>query len=138
MSQEREEANSNGNGNNMEKEGLEESSHDKKKVAERSNVSENEETQENCHEKEAEKSSLSFSNLKLHEGRKPLKNFECSICDYKCSTKYTLTNHIATIHEGKKMFKCSICDYNCSTKQKLTVHIEKIHEGCFLKICLFT
>ena len=70
----------------IEKEGLEERSHDRRKVAERSNVSENEETQENCHERKAEKIQFIISNLKVHEARKPLKNFGCSICDYKCST----------------------------------------------------
>ena len=28
-----------------------------------------------------------------------------------------------SVHEGKKPYKCSICDYNCSQKDSLTKHV---------------
>ena len=39
-----------------------------------------------------------------------------------------MTNHIASVHEKRKLFKCSICDYKCSLKGNLTRHIKSVHE----------
>ena len=38
----------------------------------------------------------------VHEDKKA---FKCSICDYKCSLNGHLTQHIASVNEGKKPFK---------------------------------
>ena len=33
------------------------------------------------------------------------------LCDYSCSQKRVMTNHIASLHEGKRPFRCDICEY---------------------------
>ena len=50
------------------------------------------------------------------------------MCDYGCSLKRTLRQHIASVHEGKKPHKCSICDYSFSEKGNMIKHIESVHE----------
>ena len=79
----------------------------------------------------------SYIDPTVHEKKKP---FTCFICNYQCSQRGNMTNHIASVHEGKKPFKCSICDYKFSTKQMLTKHTESVHEGrkpYSCSICVF-
>ena len=38
----------------------------------------------------------------VHEGTKP---FKCDKCDYSCSLKGNLKQHVASVHEGIKAFK---------------------------------
>ena len=40
------------------------------------------------------------------------------LCDYSCSQKRVMTNHIASLHEGKRPFRCDICEYKCSYKSE--------------------
>ena len=57
--------------------------------------------------------------------------FECSVCNYKCSQKGQLNQHIASVHEGKKpekLFKCSNCDYRGRTKWDIQRHSARIHQ----------
>ena len=57
------------------------------------------------------------------------KAFKCSICDYNCSRKDSLTKHIQSIHESKKpVLKCITCNYICATKQNLTRHMALVHD----------
>ena len=51
--------------------------------------------------------------FQFHEGKKPLK---CKTCDYNCSEKDTLNQHIASVSEGKK-------------PSKLNQHSTLVHEG---------
>ena len=43
--------------------------------------------------------------------------------------KGDLNKHVASVHKGKKPFKCDICDYSCSQKQQMKQHVEKKHDG---------
>ena len=47
----------------------------------------------------------------------------------KLALKQHLKNHIGAIHEKKASHECSICDYRCTTKVGLKNHIGAIHEG---------
>ena len=38
-------------------------------------------------------------------------------------TKFSLKDHISSLHEGKKPFKCDICGSSFSRKHYLKVHI---------------
>ena len=58
-----------------------------------------------------------------------MKPYKCLICDYSCTTKGNMKNHIDAVHEGKKPYKCTICDYICSQQNKLTHHMNALHEG---------
>ena len=40
-----------------------------------------------------------------------------AICDPIFSSKASMKNHIALVHEKKKSFRCSICDQSFSQKQ---------------------
>ena len=53
----------------------------------------------------------------------------CPICDYSCTTKTNLKNHIDAVHEGKKPHKCSICDKSFSRKDPLKRHVDSVHGG---------
>ena len=44
-------------------------------------------------------------------------NYPCMKCDYKRSTKVSLTQHHQTIHEGKK-YHCRDCEYQAILKRK--------------------
>ena len=50
----------------------------------------------------------------FHEKKKPNKE----ICDYGCSEKGTMNNHVARVHEKKNPFQCEICDYSVVSKRK--------------------
>ena len=44
---------------------------------------------------------------------------------YRWSDKRNMNTHFASVHEVKKPFKCDICDYCCSKKHKMKQHVEK-------------
>ena len=51
------------------------------------------------------------------------------ICDYSCTRRDKLKDHIDAVHEGKKPHKCSICDKSCVRKDQLKRHLDSVHEG---------
>ena len=61
----------------------------------------------------------------VHEGKKP---FKCESCDYSCSLKGHLNQHVASVHEGKKPFKCKTCNHSFSEKGSLKKHVAAIHD----------
>jgi uncharacterized Zn-finger protein len=54
--------------------------------------------------------------------------FECTLCEYKCTTKGNLKRHIKMVHDKIKDFECSLCDYKFSTKGNLKTHIKQVHD----------
>jgi hypothetical protein len=59
----------------------------------------------------------SFFSLTLDEGKKP--SYQCEICDQKCTTKQSLTQHVLAVHEKKKPLACPHCDRNFAAKSTL-------------------
>ncbi|XP_052741016.1 zinc finger protein 84 isoform X2 [Bicyclus anynana] len=55
------------------------------------------------------------------------KPYSCETCNYKCSQKSTLLNHIKT-HTGEKPYSCEKCNYKCARKNNLLTHI-RTHSG---------
>ena len=55
------------------------------------------------------------------------KPFQCTYCDYRCNRKSSLTDHLSN-HTGEKLFQCTVCDYKCNRKSSLTRHLY-IHTG---------
>ena len=56
------------------------------------------------------------------------------ICDASFATKWSLENHVASIHEGKKRLTCDRCEATFNRKFDLTKHsfnrhVELLHEG---------
>ena len=44
------------------------------------------------------------------------KQFNCEVCDYRSSRKFTLDHNVTSVHEEKKQFKSEVCDYRSSRK----------------------
>ena len=61
----------------------------------------------------------------VHEGNKP---FQCSTCDYKCSSKSSLDKHVRCVHEKKKLHNCAICEKSFFTKVAVNRHTLAVHE----------
>ena len=40
-----------------------------------------------------------------------------------------MKTHIALDHEEKKALKCDVCDYFCSRKQQMKQHVANKHRG---------
>ncbi|XP_052745749.1 zinc finger protein 846-like isoform X1 [Bicyclus anynana] len=55
------------------------------------------------------------------------KPFCCKVCNYKSALKHHLLNHMKT-HTGEKPFCCEICNYRCAQKGNLKTH-KRIHTG---------
>ena len=55
------------------------------------------------------------------------KPFACNQCDYRCARRINLTQHMRT-HSGEKPFACNQCDYRCSLRSNLTKHM-RTHSG---------
>ncbi|XP_052745737.1 zinc finger protein 271-like isoform X1 [Bicyclus anynana] len=55
------------------------------------------------------------------------KPFCCKVCNYKSALKHHLLNHMKT-HNGEKPFCCEICNYRCAQKDNLKKH-KRIHTG---------
>ncbi|XP_052745767.1 oocyte zinc finger protein XlCOF6 isoform X2 [Bicyclus anynana] len=62
--------------------------------------------------------------VKTHTGAKP---YSCEMCNYKCTKKSNLLQHMKT-HTGAKPFSCEICNYKCARKHHLLDHM-KTHTG---------
>ena len=72
----------------------------------------------------------------IHEGEKPEK-IQCSICEKLFTSKRSLKEHTAVVHDDKKPFKCDSCDISCATKSKLKRHIRMVHERLRTSQCSF-
>ena len=57
-----------------------------------------------------------------HSGLK----YDCHLCNYRTTRKFSLKFHIQTIHFGIK-FRCSFCAYKVSKKPRLIEHMRNIH-----------
>lgn len=55
------------------------------------------------------------------------KDFCCTLCDKKFSTKLTMRRHM-DIHQGEKPFKCPACNYSTRLKASLIQHM-RVHTG---------
>ena len=60
----------------------------------------------------------------VHKG---IKEFKCKVCDFTCSQKGHLKQHVALVHEGVKPYKCLHCAKFCTTKGNLRQHISRVH-----------
>ena len=58
----------------------------------------------------------------IHEKKK---SFKCEICDYSCSPKGHMKEHVAAIHERKKQFKCDTCDYSFYYKGQMSAQVHE-------------
>ena len=45
------------------------------------------------------------------------------------SLKIDMNKHITSVHEDKKPFKCGLCNYYCSKKSSMYQHVAVVHEG---------
>ena len=61
----------------------------------------------------------------VHEQKKP---FNCEICDYSCTQKDEMTQHVSSVHKKKKPFQCDICNYSCFLNHDIKKHYESVHE----------
>ena len=56
-----------------------------------------------------------------------MKTYYC-ICGESLSTKYSLNDHIKTVHEKLKAFQCLRCKSNFSNMAYLKIHVLSVHE----------
>lgn len=56
-----------------------------------------------------------------------IKNFHCSLCDYRASKNVQLKAHVDSVHLKKKRYKCSMCDFATNQKSYLEVHLNSVH-----------
>jgi hypothetical protein len=49
-------------------------------------------------------------------------------CEYECSERGSLKQHIMAVHEKLKPFNCQICEFKCSEKANLKKH-SVVHEN---------
>ena len=67
--------------------------------------------------------------------------YKCTVCNITFEEKDNLTNHISTVHEGKKfvqtrgvvlkstwVFQCNICQEEFSSKPGIMDHVKTIHQ----------
>ncbi|XP_041941255.1 zinc finger protein 2 homolog isoform X1 [Alosa sapidissima] len=65
--------------------------------------------------------------LRLKKNTGGRKEFCCTLCDRKFSTKMTMRRHMG-IHQGDKPFECPHCDYCTRLKASLEQHL-RVHTG---------
>ena len=53
---------------------------------------------------------------------------QCEICNKSFTRKWSLKNHIATVHGEKRSAECEICSKILVTNQALKIHIATVHE----------
>ncbi|KAL7040968.1 hypothetical protein ACKWTF_000560 [Chironomus riparius] len=61
--------------------------------------------------------------LKNHRRTHVDLQLECQYCTKKLSNKYSLKNHISTVHERQKTILCHLCTKGFSTKSNLRSHL---------------
>ena len=64
-----------------------------------------------------------------HHTNKGEKPFQCSICEAKFTSKLSLIQHNAALHNGEKPFKCNNCQESFLKKHKLDEHIDFAHQN---------
>ena len=62
------------------------------------------------------------------------KKHECDHCKKQFSHKFTLTRHISNVHDRKK-YECVLCNKQFSDKGSLKRHVSVVHEGINLNSC---
>lgn len=55
--------------------------------------------------------------------------FKCVVCDLCLTTKFSLKNHILTVHCGEKPHRCPYCDVRTTRRGGLTRHITLVHNA---------
>ena len=81
-----------------------------------------------CQKTFAAGKSLRYHMAAFHEGgvKKPHK---CSWCAIAFHSKYKLSEHIDSVHEGKRPFQCDKCEKSFSRKSVLRIHEASVHDG---------
>ncbi|GAB6021526.1 zinc finger protein 64 (mouse) [Chamberlinius hualienensis] len=59
--------------------------------------------------------------LRLHSGDKP---YLCPHCPYKSAVSGNLKTHLKLNHSTETQFKCDQCDFQCSTKKLMSQHLK--------------
>ena len=67
----------------------------------------------------------------------------CCFCNQEFSEQQSLSKHIASVHEGKKILQCTICDEVFTLKVELNLHMNSSHDdkpsfSCFICDKFFT
>ena len=69
--------------------------------------------------------------IKLNDKRKIRPKVQpdhiCDICEKKYSSKYTLVQHVKSIHKEIK-YSCDHCDFETTQESALRTHIKSVHE----------
>ncbi len=60
----------------------------------------------------------------MRKGHLNFKNYVCTFCDKRLTSKIKLTTHIRG-HEGERTWKCDIFPESCVHKSKLDEHLQK-------------
>lgn len=68
------------------------------------------------------KAKRDLRNHKIRHETKDVKNFQCSYCNVKLKSRYTLNRHIL-IHTGEKRFQCTYCQRAFTQKNELNKHL---------------
>ena len=63
-----------------------------------------------------------------HPNGVDIKPYVCTMCNYKCSQKRRMENHLDGVHNNIKNFKCDKCNYRCTERYMLTVHDNAVHK----------
>ena len=62
-----------------------------------------------------------------------VKSFICKECDKQFSQLWSVSKHIASVHEGVG-YPCNQCDYKANQKDHIKRHVESVHQrtlfGC--------
>ncbi|CAL4178848.1 unnamed protein product [Meganyctiphanes norvegica] len=66
---------------------------------------------------------------------KPMKNFHCPLCSYKCVKKRRLEDHMV-VHSDEKPFSCTHCDFKTKHQLSLKTHTKKKHGGKESQACV--
>ena len=48
---------------------------------------------------------------------------KCTLCESSFTAKWSLTNHMIAIHEGKRPYQCSVCHMEYGHKVSLNKHV---------------
>ncbi len=56
-----------------------------------------------------------------------IKDLKCDKCDYACSTRDSLYQHIKYVHNKIKHVNCTNCEFVCSSNSNLSRHIKTVH-----------